>query len=309
MGHLSAERTEAHEVDGGLKDGYFLDLWVTGQAEADLLVASGDVGFEAGAVQVTGAAFVGEFGSAIAIPANEHAVVVFLVLIEQSGVDEGPDHLNGDAPLAEICEHSPLVRMGGRQSEGGLLLGRRGLGTGDWHVPVGGVPGSSMVGKQIIHRLTETLTAELLDESDGVPVLSGGIAVPLGGVLDAQAVHLRRCVVAADPLHGVAQRRQQARQVRVPDEVHLCIRVTPCCVLIRAITSFPAESKNSPARHPKVGMPCRADSPIVDMFDLSRLNLHEIAGSFSPSPPLFFGRVPATIFDSFVSGGTMWNES
>ena len=133
----SRQKVQAHEVDGSLKDGHFLDLRVTGQAKADLLVAAGDVAFEAGAVQVIGAAFVGEFGLTIAIPANKDAVVILLVLVEQSGVDEGPDHLNGDAPLTEVGEHPPLIPIDGRQGEGGLLLGRRGPGAGDWHVPVG----------------------------------------------------------------------------------------------------------------------------------------------------------------------------
>ena len=89
-GYLPAEGAEAHEVDGGLEDGYFLDIRVTGQTKADLFVTAGDIAFEAGAVQVTGAAFVGEFGLTIAIPANENAVVILLVLVEQSASMKAP---------------------------------------------------------------------------------------------------------------------------------------------------------------------------------------------------------------------------
>ena len=57
-----------------------------------------------------------------------------------------------------------------------------------------------MVSEEIIHRLRKAHPAELLEESDGVPALSGGVSLPSGGVPDADAVHFRRGVVAADPL-------------------------------------------------------------------------------------------------------------
>ena len=113
----------------------------------------------------------------------------------------------------------------------------------------------SVAGKEIIHGLPEALAAELLDEGDGVPMLFGGIAVPLSRVPDAEAVHFRCGVVAADPLHGVAQRGQQTWKVCIPDKIHLGICETPCCALICVLTSFLAESKNSPARHSETECP------------------------------------------------------
>ena len=197
---LRAEGTEAHEVDRGLENRHLLDLRAAGQAEANLLVAAENIPFEAGAAQIAGASLAGKPGLAAAIPADEHAVVVLSVLIEKPGVYEALNHLGGDPPLAKVRKHPALVRVGGRQDEGRLLPGRRRLGAGDGLVPVGGVPGPPMVSEEIIHRLRKAHPAELLEESDGVPALSGGVSLPSGGVPDADAVHFRRGVVAADPL-------------------------------------------------------------------------------------------------------------
>ena len=62
-------------------------------------------------------------------------------------------------------------------------------------------------------------------------------------------------VVVADPFYSVAQRGQQTWEICIPDEIHLGICETPCCVLGRVFISFPAESKNSPARHPIMECP------------------------------------------------------
>ena len=221
---LRAEGAEAHEVDGGLKDHHLLDFRVAGQTETNLLVAAQDVPLEAGAAAVTGSAFAGEFGLAAAIPADKHAVVILGVLVKKPGVDEGANDLGGNAPLAEIGKDPPLVRVCGRQDEGRFLPGRRRLGAGDRLVTVRGVPGPAMVGQQVIHRLRETHPAERLEEGDGVAALPGGVAFPSGGVPDADAVHLRRGVVAADPLQGVAQRGQQAQQIRVLGDVQFRFR-------------------------------------------------------------------------------------
>ena len=90
-----------------------------------------------------------------------------------------------------------------------------------------------MVGQKVINRFREAHATELLEEGDGVPALSGGVALPSGGVPDTDAVHLRRGVVAADPLQRVSQGGQQAQQVRVLGEVHFRVRETKGCVLVR----------------------------------------------------------------------------
>ena len=197
---LQAEGAEAHEVYGGLKNSHLLDLWVAGQAEANLLVAAENIPFEAGAAQIAGASLAGKPGLAAAIPADKHAVVILSVLIEKPGVYESADYLRSNASLAKVGEDPALVRVGGRQDEGRLHPGWRRLGAGNGLIPVGGVPGPPMVSEEIIHRLREAHPAELLEESDGVPALSGGVSLPSGGVPDADAVHFRRGVVAADPL-------------------------------------------------------------------------------------------------------------
>ena len=189
---------------------------------------------EAGAVQVIGAALAGEYRLAAAIPAHEHAVVVQAVLIQQTGLDEAPDHLGGDASLLKIGKHPPLVMMGDGQGKGGLLLRLGGFGT--WG---GGVPGALAIElQQVVDGLPEILAAELLQESDGVPTLAVGVALPGAAVLDADAVHLPGGVVtAAYPPDAVAQVFQQVRQIRVLSGLHLLVREFPeillACFLFR----------------------------------------------------------------------------
>ena len=55
----------------------------------------------------------------------------------------------------------------------------------------------------------------------GIPAHSLGVAIPGAAVLDPQAVHLLGGVVAAYPRHGVAERRQQVRQVRPTGNLQL----------------------------------------------------------------------------------------
>ena len=76
-------------------------------------------------------------------------------------------------------------------------------------------------GQQILHRLWETPAAKMLQESDGIPTRLLRVAVPGAAVLDPQAVHLLGGVVVAYPRYGVAERRQQVRQVRPAGDLHL----------------------------------------------------------------------------------------
>ena len=171
--------------------------------------------------------------------------VVLGVLIQKPGVYEVADDLGGHAPLAKIGEDPALVRVRGRQDEGRFLPGRRRLGAGDGLIPVGGVPGAAMIGQQVIHRLRETHPAELLEEGDGVSALVRGVTLPSGRVPDADAVHLRRGVVAADPLQRVAQRGQQAQQICVLGEIQLGVREAICRIGAQNITSFWPKAKTA----------------------------------------------------------------
>jgi hypothetical protein len=143
-----------------------------------------------------------------------------------------------------------------------------------------------MVGKKVIHRFQEAHAAELLEGGDGVPSLSSGVALPSGGVPDADAVQgpprkpgeavfvekggrngadgvlatggdgternfFRRGVIAADPLQRVAQGGQQTQQVRVPGEIHLRVRETKSCVLIRDFHRLWPKAKTAGQGTPK----------------------------------------------------------
>lgn len=77
------------------------------------------------------------------------------------------------------------------------------------------------VGEEIFHRFGETLVAEALKEADGVSAHFFRITKPCAAVFDANAVHLFRGVVVADPLHLVAQMSQQVRQIRAFCDLHL----------------------------------------------------------------------------------------
>ena len=146
--------------------------------------------------------------------------MVQAVLVKQAGVDEGPDHLGGDASLLEIGEHPPLIRVGDGQGEGGLFLLPDGLGARGR-----GVPGALAVElQQVVHRLPEVLAAELLEERDGVPAPAAGVALPAAAVLDHQAVHLFGGVVpATHPPDAVPQVFQQVRQVCPLGDLHLLV--------------------------------------------------------------------------------------
>ncbi len=102
-----------------------------------------------------------------------------------------------------------------------------------------------MVGEQVIHRFREALVTELLEERDGVPALVVGVPKPSPPILDAEAVHLRCSVVAADPLHRVAKRGQQIRKVCVSGGLHFGVLETQCCSLVQNVTTFWPKAKTA----------------------------------------------------------------
>lgn len=75
----------------------------------------------------------------------------------------------------------------------------------------GGISCPAMVGEEIFHRFGKTLVAEALEEADGVSTHFFRITKPCAAVFDANAVHLFRGVVVANPLYLIAQVGQQVR--------------------------------------------------------------------------------------------------
>ena len=110
--HLPVQGAKAHQVDGGFKDRHPIQSRVTGPPESHVLVTSGDVPFETSTVQVESPSFAGEFGFPAAVSADENAVVMLCVLIQQASLDKVPDHLGGNTSLAKIGEHSSLILTG-----------------------------------------------------------------------------------------------------------------------------------------------------------------------------------------------------
>ena len=234
VGHrLPVEGAEAHQVYGGLKDQHPGDGGVAGDGEGHAFVAAQHVPLEAGAVLVVGAAFAGKFGLTIAIPAHEHGVVVLLVLVQQAGVEERPDDLGGDAPLAQVAEHTAVVPIGRGQGElrSLFLLG----GSPGPPVLIGG-PGLSIELQQVVHRLPEALPLKFLEEGDGVAARSVGIPLPGAAVFDHKAVHLPGRVVPPDPLHLIAQVLQQVRQVGIFGGLHLLVCEFPEVLLVCSLS-------------------------------------------------------------------------
>ena len=109
---LPVQGAEAHQVNRGLEDCHPIQGWITGQPEGHILVASGDVPFETSTVQVKSSSFAGEFGFSPAVSADENAVVMLCVLIQQTSLNKVPDHLGGDASFAQIGKHPALILTG-----------------------------------------------------------------------------------------------------------------------------------------------------------------------------------------------------
>ena len=207
-----------HKVNGSLEHIHGPAVRDIRQAEANGFVAAGGVALETAAVPVVGAPQAGEGSLAVPTVADEHAVVVPGVLIQQSGVEKAADDARCDPAFFQVGAHPAGIGVPRRQCKRFRRF-RRLLSL---PVPLrGGISGAAVECQQILHRLGETPAAKMLQKGDGVPAHSLGVAVPGAAVLDPQAVHLLGGVVVAYPRYGVAERRQQVRQVRPAGDLHL----------------------------------------------------------------------------------------
>ena len=111
------EREIAHKVDGRLKHPDPLGGGIIRDREADILLAAAHISPEALPVPVIGAPQSGVSRLAGAIPAHEHAVVVDGVLVEEPALQETADHLQRDAPLAEVGKDPAVICISRRQGE------------------------------------------------------------------------------------------------------------------------------------------------------------------------------------------------
>ena len=244
---LPVQGAEAHQVNRGFKDRHPIQSRVTGQPEGHTLVASGDVPLKAGAIQVISAALIGKSGRPAADSANENAVVMLCVLIQQTSLDKVPDPLGSNPSLAQVGEHPALILTGRGELKRAFLswvhllrhLFRR-------------VPGPALIGQQVLHRLREALVLEPLEKGNGVPADSLRVAEPGAAVLDVETVYLLGGMVAADPLDLVSQGGQQIRQVRFLGDGDLRTRNAMSCVCLQKSSPLFHKTQNSPAGHPIV---------------------------------------------------------
>ena len=95
------------------------------EGESRVFVTAGCVSLKSGTVQIIGAAQFRILCLPCAVLSNEHAVVMYRILIQQTGIQKLPDHLGSDIPLTEIGEDPSVIRIAGRQ--GKLLLPADGL--------------------------------------------------------------------------------------------------------------------------------------------------------------------------------------
>ena len=250
---LPVEGAEAHQVDGSLKHQHPGDGRVTGDGKGDAFVAAQHIPLEADAVLVVGAPLAGEPGLAGVVPSDEHAVVVLLILVEQTGVEEGPNHLGCDASLMQVGEHPAVVPVGWGQGELRLFL----LGGRSGTAGAGGVPCPPVEVQQVLYCRPEFFSFEHLEKGNRVSARAVGIPLPGAAVFDHQAVHLPGGVVVTDPFQVIPQVLQQIRQVRILGGLHLLIRefpeVLPVCFLSR--DHHPLRLKRKTAREsvPQLG--------------------------------------------------------
>ena len=239
----TVEGAEAHEVNGRFEHIHPIHIWAAGQAECDGFLTAGDIPLKAGAVQIIGAALVGECRLARFVPANEHTVVVFRVLIQKAGIQKAANDLRCDAPLSQVGKHPAVILVPGRKVKRNGFLSRF-ICNRQRHG--GGISGPAVIGQKILHRFRKTLVVEMLKETDGIPAHILRIAKPGAAVLDAKTVHLPGGVVAADPLYLVAQMGQQVRQIGVFCDLHFSVRKTVFCVVSHAFISFVCKFYSSP---------------------------------------------------------------
>ena len=91
------------------------------EGEASVFVAAGCISLEAGTVQIIGAAQPRILCLSGLISADEDAVMMYRILIQQTGIQKLPDHLGCDTPLAEIGEDPSVIRIAGQQGKRLLL--------------------------------------------------------------------------------------------------------------------------------------------------------------------------------------------
>ena len=186
------------------------------EGEACVFVAAGSVSLEAGTVQIIGAAQSRVLCLSGFIPADEDAVMMYRILIQQTGIQKLSDHLGSDTSLTEIGEDPAVIRIAGRQ--GKLLFRADRL----W-LRNGRVSGFPMEGQKVLHRFRKGFSAKLLEEGNGIPAGILGIPEPGTPILDPQAVHLRGSMEASHALHLIAEVGEQLRQVRFSGDLHFCV--------------------------------------------------------------------------------------
>ena len=72
---------------------------------------------KSGTVQIIGAAQSRILRRSGFIPADEDAVMMYRILIQQTSIQKLPDRLDCDAPLTEIGEDPSVIRIAGRQGK------------------------------------------------------------------------------------------------------------------------------------------------------------------------------------------------
>ena len=85
---------------------------------------------KSGTVQIIGAAQSRILRRSGFIPADEDAVMMYRILIQQTSIQKLPDLLDCDAPLTEIGEDPSVIRIAGRQGKRLLLADRLWLRNG-----------------------------------------------------------------------------------------------------------------------------------------------------------------------------------
>ncbi|MPM28369.1 hypothetical protein SDC9_74891 [bioreactor metagenome] len=119
-----------------------------------------------------GAALVRMPGNAVFIKADEHSVVIFLILVDQPLMGEERQRVPAYEPLLDqIGKYAAHVVVGVRQSE--FLSGRRRALGGLVPFHAGFIP------QQERHRFGEAQSVEFLHEVDGEAAFLTGVPVPL----------------------------------------------------------------------------------------------------------------------------------
>ena len=186
------------------------------EGESCVFVAAGSVSLEAGIVRIIDAAQSRVLCLSGSVPADEDAVMMYHILIQQPSIQKLSDHLGSDPPLTEIGENPSVIRIAGRQ--GKRLL----LADGLW-LRNGRVSGFPVEGQQVLHRFRKGFSAKLLEKGDGIPAGILGIPEPGTPVLNPQAVHLRGSMEASHALDLIAEVGEQLRQIRFSGNLHFCV--------------------------------------------------------------------------------------